>query len=283
VLRRSFPAGVPAATYGYVALLALVVIPIAIYIASWEPFFLRHQFNSLAFNPLHMVRALRCSPSEPVTGTNLWDYQVQAYCYHATLTATHPYGSPWWTWPLLLRPVAYYYQGSGLGMDQWSHRPLVAGMANLGNPIIWWASLPCIAGLAVYSLRRQFFPGAVILLGFASQYLPWARITRVVFLYHMFGGLTFMVLALALALALLVRHGLPKPVVAAFLGLAAVSFLYFYPVWTAAPVSDLAYLSGLPGSSKAEGVPPWGGKMWLQVNCTQPAHPEPSSWIPCWI
>ena len=23
-------------------------------------------------------------------------------------TATHPYSSPWWSWPLMLRPVAYW-------------------------------------------------------------------------------------------------------------------------------------------------------------------------------
>ena len=257
-----FAGGARMEIYLPAAIVALLAIPVAIYVASWIPFFERGQFHTLA---------------------DLWNYNVEAYRYHAGLTATHPYGSPWWTWPLLLRPVAYYYQGSGLGLDQWSHRELVAGMVNLGNPFIWWASLPCVAALPWIAYRYRSFPAAVILLGFVTQYLPWTRITRVVFLYHMFGGLTFMILALALVLALLVREGLPRPAVAASLAVAVAAFLYFYPVWTATPISDLAYLGGLPKTMDVRGVPPWGGKMWLQANCSQPAHPNTSSWIPCWI
>lgn len=281
--RKAVPGNADQVTYAVLAVAALAVIPAAIYIVSWFPFFERGQFTSLAFNPLHLVRGLSCSGREPLSGANLWDYQLQAYCYHATLTATHPYGSPWWTWPLLLRPVAYYYQGSGLGADQWSHRPLVAGMVNLGNPVIWWASLPCVAALPWIAWRYRSYAAAVIGLGFVTQYLPWARITRVVFLYHMFGGLSFMVLALALVLALMARERPSLPSTAAFLAVVVASFLYFYPVWTATPISDVAYLSGLPHSSDTPGLPPWGGKMWLQINCTQPAHPLPNSWIPCWI
>src|SRR5207253_1668220 len=106
----------------------------------------------------------------------------------------------WWSWPLLLRPVAYYFQGSGLGQDQWSGQPLVAGMVNLGNPWIWWSSLPCLLALPYYVIRERSFPAAVILIAFLTQWLPWSRITRVIFLYHMFGGLPFMILALAFVL-----------------------------------------------------------------------------------
>src|SRR5207244_4529832 len=88
----------------------------------------------------------------------------------------------------------------GLGADAVSGRPLFAGMSDLGNPIIWWASLPAVLALPYFVFRHRSFPAAVILVGFISQYMPWARITRVLFLYHMFGGLVFMILPLALVL-----------------------------------------------------------------------------------
>src|SRR5436853_6321020 len=80
-------------------------------------------------------------------------------------------------------------------------------MVNLGIPVIWWASIPAVLALAYFVLRDRSFPAAVILVGFVTQYLPWARITRVIFLYHMFGGLVFMVLALAFVLVRMQQAG----------------------------------------------------------------------------
>ena len=153
------PGGARAGVYLGTAAAALVVIPVAIYLASWFPFFLRGQFHSLG---------------------DLVAYNQQAYVYHATLTATHPYGSSWFSWPFLYRPVAYYYEYQGLGTDAFSGHPLVAGMVNLGNPLIWWASIPAVLALAYFVLRHRSFPAAVILVGFVTQYLPWSRVTRVI-------------------------------------------------------------------------------------------------------
>jgi dolichyl-phosphate-mannose-protein mannosyltransferase len=240
------PGGARIGSYLPAALMAFALIPLLIYVASWIPFFTRHQFHSLA---------------------DLIDYQRQSYIYHATLTATHPYGSPWFSWPFLYRPVAYYYEYQGLGVDAVTHHSLVAGIVNLGNPLIWWASIPAVLMLPYWVLRHRSFPAAVILVGFVTQYLPWARITRVIFLYHMFGGLIFMVLALAFVLVRVQQAGplridvagdrielSTRYLVPAYLVLVVLSFLYFYPVWTGLPISDSSYLSGFPL-----------GKMWLKT------------------
>src|SRR5262249_23907298 len=116
----SLAGAVRSSIYTPVALAAFVAIPLVIYVASWIPFFTRGQFHNLA---------------------DLVDYQKQAYIYHATLTATHPYGSPWFSWPFLVRPVAYYYEYQGLGIDQLTHHSLVGGIIDVGNPVIWWASI----------------------------------------------------------------------------------------------------------------------------------------------
>jgi dolichyl-phosphate-mannose-protein mannosyltransferase len=240
------PGGARPSRYVPTAFLALGLIPIALYLASWIPFFTRHQFNSLS---------------------DLVEYQKQAYIYHATLTATHPYGSPWFSWPFLYRPVAYYYEYQGLGVDSITHQPLVAGIVDLGNPFIWWASIPAVLSLPYFVLRHRSFPAAVILVGFVAQYLPWSRITRVIFLYHMFGGLIFMVLALAFVLVRMQQAGpiridfwgdrivLPtRYLVAGYLAIVILAFLYFYPVWTGLPISNGSYLNAFPY-----------GKMWLRT------------------
>jgi dolichyl-phosphate-mannose--protein O-mannosyl transferase len=242
------PGGASLTTYVGVAVIALALIPIAIYVESWFPFFARGQFHNLQ---------------------DLINYQVEAFNYHHNLKATHPYGSPWWSWPLLARPVLYYAEYAGLGVDHWTGQPLISRMANLGNPWIWWTSLPCVVSLPYFIVRHRSFPATVILLGFITQWLPWSQISRVLFMYHMFGGLIFMILALAFVLTHLAQklqaRG-PEMLVAIHLATAVFFFGYFYPVWTGLPISESAYFIGA-------GTPPWGPKTWL-VNC----HYEVKNW-----
>ena len=239
--------------YVPLALAALVLIPIVIYDVSWYPFFARGQFHSLA---------------------DLVDYQKTSYVYHATLTATHPYGSPWWSWPFLSRPVLYYAEYTNLGVDHWTGQPLIARIEDLGNPWIWWTSLPCVLSLPYFIIRHRSFPATVILLGFATQYLPWSHISRVLFLYHMFGGLIFMILALAFVLAYVATH-LPRAgrrLLVAHLGLTVAFFFYFYPLWTALPI---AVTANDPGPT----APIWGPKMWFAA-CTPVSGTPEKLW--CW-
>ncbi len=244
--RAALPGGARLLPYLGVGVAAFVAMPVLIYIASWFPFFSRGQFHSL---------------------NDLVSYQRQIFDYHAHLTATHPYGSAWFSWPFLYRPVAYYYESQGLGVDLAGGHSLVAGMVNLGNPLIWWASIPALLSLPYFVLRHRSFPAALILIGFITAYLPWSRISRVIFLYHMFGGLIFMILALAFVLVRMQRAGpvgvhlfgdrfqlTTRWLVPAYLGAVVIAFLYFYPVWTALPISDQAYLGGFGQ-----------GRMWLRT------------------
>ena len=247
-------ANVPWPTYLAVAIIALAIIPVGVYVLSWYPFFARGQFHNLQ---------------------DLVNYQIQALDYHRNLRATHPYGSPAWSWPFLSRPVLYYAEYSGLGNDVFTGQQLIARISNMGNPWIWWTSLPCVASLPYFVIRHRSFPAAVILLGFVAQYLPWFPITRVLFMYHMFGGLIFMILALAFVLVYLAEK-LPRPgrqlLVAAHLAMAVLFFGYFYPVWTAVPLSVSAYVEG-------SGTPVWGPKLWL-MNCRN-LPPEQAQTF-CW-
>ncbi len=242
-------------SYLSIAILALVLIPAAIYIVSWYPFFARGQFHNLM---------------------DMWTYQLQSFNYHKNLVATHPYGSKAWTWPLLSRPVLYYAEYTNLGLDRFTGQPLIARMSNLGNPWIWWTSLPCMVSMPYFIVRHRSFPALVILLGFITQYAPWWMISRVLFMYHMFGGLIFMILAVAFVLAY-VAQKLPPPgryrLVAAHLGIAVLFFAYFYPVWTATPISESAFFA-------ESGTPVWGPKVWLD-HCRNDLPPSEQQLF-CW-
>jgi dolichyl-phosphate-mannose-protein mannosyltransferase len=191
------------------------------------------------------------------------------------LKATHPYGSQWWSWPLLSRPVLYYAEYTNLGVDRFTGQPLISRMADLGNPWIWWTSLPCVLSLPYFIVRYKSFPATVILLGFFTQYLPWSQISRVIFMYHMFGGLIFMILALAFVVTHVAERLRPpgrELLVAGFLGVTVLFFGYFYPVWTGVPISMSAFFEG-------SGTPVWGPKTWL-VNCRD--LPPSQAQLFCW-
>ncbi|MDQ6747591.1 MAG: hypothetical protein M3010_05725, partial [Candidatus Dormibacteraeota bacterium] len=103
---------------------------------------------------------------------------------------------------------------------------------------------------AVHAVRRRSYPAALIVVAFLAAWLPFSRVTRVMFLYHMFGGLPFMILAVAFAMSRL-RHArlrlsvggalLPalegRQLVFAYLALVVLAFVFFYPLWAGVPVT----------------------------------------------
>lgn len=107
------------------------------------------------------------------------------------LTAKHSDESPWWSWPLMLRPV-YYWQGSvmeGKG----------AAIYFWGNPIVWWGSTVLLVsgvislGISRFIGQKWRLPLWLPLAGYAIAYAPFIRIPRALFLYHYLTPLLFAV------------------------------------------------------------------------------------------
>ncbi|MEX2043371.1 MAG: phospholipid carrier-dependent glycosyltransferase [Patescibacteria group bacterium] len=137
------------------------------------------------------------------TGESILGIHKQIFNYHNNLEATHPYGSEWYTWPAMVRPVAYYFESAH---GQWQ------GIVAMGNPVVWWGGLAA-TGFALWRFVRGVPRGAArtlrrernLVLGFLlfailAHYGPWALIDRVLFIYHYAGALPFVILLLAYAL-----------------------------------------------------------------------------------
>jgi len=148
------------------------------------------------------------------------------YRYHSTLVATHPYTSPWWSWPLLLRPMWYYYEAKG---------GLMAGVFVVGNPALWWAILPALAFVAWRAVHKRRLGDLFVLTGFALSYLPYTVIGRLLFIYHMLPTLPFAYLAIASGLEG-IRNRWGAEWAHVYLGAAAGLFVYYLPILTAYPV-----------------------------------------------
>lgn len=146
-----------------------------------------------------------------------WGMQKQMWWYHTGLRATHPYTSPWWNWPLLIRPIYLYTSNEVNGM--------VSRIYAMGNPFVFWFGLVSIVICSVYSYLEKNKNLAICLFAYLIFFIPWAASPRIMFLYHYLPSIPF----LAIATGYVLRRNLKLVVPVLFLFLIA--FIYFYPHW----------------------------------------------------
>ena len=86
----------------------------------------------------------------------------------------------------------------------------VASIMCMGNPAVWWVGLGTLlytifrAAKNLWNRRTAGDPApALIVMGFAAQYLPWVLVPRSMFIYHYFGSLPFVMISIAYAFSLL--------------------------------------------------------------------------------
>jgi dolichyl-phosphate-mannose-protein mannosyltransferase len=146
------------------------------------------------------------------------ELNVEMYRSNQRLTATHPYSSKWYSWPLLARPIFYWVQNN-------------ARIYLLGNPVVWWGSTLAVLATAVLVVRRRVIhaPGAVLIMAGAwlLNLLPFIGISRVMFLYHYFIALVWAILMLAWFVD---RWRKPESATLKIVGLALVAFIFFAPL-----------------------------------------------------
>jgi hypothetical protein len=175
-LRPGWAWGLPVVWIG----ICLVVIPVGVYVASYLPW---------------VALGNRLTESWPAgnAGQTLADLTRSMYDYHNNLRATHAASSPWWAWPLDLKPV-WFYQGGFAASS-------AGAIYDAGNLVFWWLSIPAMAFCAWQAYRRQSLALALVTIAFACQWLPWVRIDRATFQYHYYTSLPFLALALGYFLA----------------------------------------------------------------------------------
>jgi hypothetical protein len=157
--------------------ICLFAIPVGLYVVSYIPWALidNHQLFT-GWPPGH-------------TGQTLVELTQQMYDYHNNLTAGHAASSPWWAWPLDLKPVWFYQEGLAGGTT--------AAIYDAGNLVIWWLGIPAMAFVAWQAYARRSLALALVVIAFLCQWIAWARIDRAAFQYHYYTSLPFVIMALA--------------------------------------------------------------------------------------
>ncbi|TAM56339.1 phospholipid carrier-dependent glycosyltransferase [bacterium] len=168
-------------------------------------------------------------------GHNLADLmglQRQMFLYHDELKATHPYSARWWEWPLIWRPISYYYHDFG------GPGHIVAEILALPNPVNWWFGLLSVPALFVIGLLRRHKGYALLVGAYLWQWLPWMTSPRITFEYHFFPNLAIICLANALVLQEAWRSfgRWGRIAVIAFLAAVAWAFLFWLPIWVGTPI-----------------------------------------------
>ncbi len=221
-LRRPAVFGNPFGAPADVVTAAVVVGVGIIYMASYIPYFaLGHGFVDVV------------------------GMQLQMYGYHASLGATHPYGSVWWQWPIIDRPILYYANYTHVAA---AHGDCCTSTIRaLPNPIVWWAgllSVPAIGWLAWHERNKGY---ALLVVAYLFQWLPWIRSPRVAFEYHFYPNLAIIVLANAIVLQRVwnFRSELGdvrwRYAVAAYAVAVVAAFVYFFPLISGWPITYPAF------------------------------------------
>src|SRR5262249_15783043 len=92
-----------------------LVMPVSFYLLAYAPYFLWWHHSWADFVRLH---------------SEMW-------WFHHHLPDEHGLSSPWYSWPLMLRPVWFFFVPD-------ASNSAVQVICCVGNPWIWWLSIPSI-------------------------------------------------------------------------------------------------------------------------------------------
>jgi hypothetical protein len=235
----------------------LLVLPVAVYVMMYLPWAMPGQPQTATSGNFPVIFCATPQPDPYAIeicpngdgwpsghkGQTLWGLTQSMYNYHNDLRASHAASSPWWAWPMDLKPVWFEnanYAGNTATM-----------IYDGGNPALWWLSIFAMAFLCWQAFKRRSLGLTLIAMAFFWQWLSWARIDRAAFQYHFYTALPFFLTALAYFLAEL-WHGpsrrtwlLARFSAAAALIFPAAVWLLKYPLCGLARVDTSQYFQNI--------------------------------------
>lgn len=230
------------------ALLYWVLVPAITYYLAWIPF-------------------IRLAPER-----NFWQWHTYTLDYHSRIGGpdAHPYCSVWYTWPLMLRPIAYFFKtahakgepapviGPAIPNGQWA---IAYDVHALGNPFLWWLGTAAIALMVVLVLvglgqwvmaHVQAEPPAPLMVHTSSfgvalflvaqwgaNWLPWLLVDRCVFIYHYMSSLAFAYLAIAWFVNrwLQSAYSSHRLIGTTVICIVAIAFIFWLPLYLGLPLT----------------------------------------------
>lgn len=179
--------------------------------------------------------------TNPLTLARLLPFQFEMWKLQTQILTPHGYQSDWWSWPLLIRPIWYFYES-----DQGAMR----GVLLIGNPAIMWGGLVAVAACWWAGLREKAGTPLAVAMLWTFSLAIWAVIPKSLGFYYYY-YLSGIILAVVLAVAFHHWRGKVKRNDEWFLVLCVGLFAYFYPILAALP------LAGKYGFQRWTWFPSW--------------------------
>jgi dolichyl-phosphate-mannose-protein mannosyltransferase len=209
-------------------------------------------------------------------GVSFWTLQEQMLNYHEGVDhKAHSYCSDWYTWPLMLRPVSYFYQRAatltepipvtGPSLPDSATR-VIYDVHAMGNPPLWWFStlaILCLTGwlgqqvwqrvasrrVAIASsvdstyFTEEFWVPLFLVVNYAANLLPWAGVSRCLFIYHYMPASIFSLLALAWLLERWLRSLLrwERGMAVTLIFLIFLALVFWLPIYLGLPLSSTGF------------------------------------------
>ncbi|MDJ0736933.1 MAG: phospholipid carrier-dependent glycosyltransferase [Nostocaceae cyanobacterium] len=232
-------------------LLYLGIIPVIIYSISWIPHLLLD--TKYGFIEVHQ----------------------QIFSFHKGLgdnsSNIHPYCAAWYKWPLMNRPMAYFYD-TALTLKNpipTFGPPLPGGTGKfiydvhaMGNPFLWWFGITALLLLLLSLIQQIAIPSIInkrfylptqfsvdngitlfLLLNYGVNLLPWVGVNRCIFIYHYMTAVVFAFLAIAWLVDRYINSYNTKfralGITITFIIIAA--FVFWMPIYLGLPLSPEDY------------------------------------------
>ena len=157
------------------------------------------------------------------------------FSYHSQLVAEHFFSSPWYTWPVIIKPIWY-------SVTRWGN--MVSSISAFGNPAVWLPMVPALVYMTVKSIRAKDGSSVPVLAGYLASFLPWVAVTRLAFIYHYFPATVFGILAIGYVVRDVLKTEKGKKYIWAYPLTVLVLFVVFFPVISGFPTTA-AYADSL--------------------------------------
>ena len=209
-------------------------LPVAVYISTWTGWFISNRGWDRKWSPNILFSWIH--------------YHSEMLNFHTGLTEKHSYQANPWSWMIMSRPTSFFYDSpKSCGSDNCAQEVLA-----IGTPLLWWVGTFAVAvvfGFWIRSLVKRTTEPALnlVVLGITAGYLPWFFFQqRTVFTFYAVIFEPFMVLAIVYCVKLLLdsslKSGVWQGLVAAFVVIIFLNFIYFLPLFTGEVITYDAWL-----------------------------------------
>ena len=240
-------------------LAGVIMIPIAlgVYLASWTGWFMSKNAWDRQWGAEHPSGSIW-----PDAVRSLWHYHSQMYDFNINLASQHPYKANPWSWIVMGRPTAFFYEDPKRGTAGCKVEQCSQAITALGNPVIWWAgTVSILVLLFAWLLRRDWRAGAV-LSGLAGGYLPWFQYQhRTIYNFYSIAFTPWVILAVTFSIGLVLGPPVSRAMLrrspslrwraiaaGGFVVLAVLMFWFFLPLYDAQVIPQQS----------------WSDRMWFQ-------------------